>query len=64
MEINDIEKKRALHIDGNNRASPQSVFISGCGGYCIEFDRQAFLEMLRQEFDLMPAAMLSLEFAA
>ena len=64
MKIKDIEGARTLQIDGRNSGSPQSVFVMGGSGFCIEVDRQAFLEGIRTEFNLVPVAFASLTLVA
>lgn len=60
MRIIEHGTKRAISIDAQNTINPQSVFLSGPRGLCMEFDRATFIEAIRQEFGLVPAAFADL----
>jgi hypothetical protein len=52
MQIMDADGLREIKIDGTNKKLPNSTFITGPRGLCIEVDRRAFVEALCREFNL------------
>jgi hypothetical protein len=51
-KIKDAEGERWLSFDGRNAGSPLSVFVRGPRGLCIEFEKEAFIQALKDEFGL------------
>lgn len=54
MKITDTDGTRSLDVDGWNTGAPESVFISSCGGFCMELNRQALIEVMSHELGLIP----------
>lgn len=50
MQITDVDGERSIEIDAKSAASPDSVFLVGPRGLCLEFDRFTFLELVAREF--------------
>lgn len=52
MQISDVDGLREIRIDGSNNKLPDSAFITGPRGLCVEVDRRGFVEALCREFGL------------
>lgn len=64
MTIADTEGQRTLEVDGWNRCCPDSVFISSDGGFCMELDRDAFMELVAHELGMIPVWRVAAAIAA
>lgn len=51
MEVSLTDRSgRVLRIDANNPGCPDSVFIMGPRGFCMEFDRETARVLMKEVF--------------
>lgn len=51
-KIKDIDGHRWLQFDGEVAHRPDSVFVMGSNGLCVEFNKMAFYAAILLEFGL------------
>lgn len=61
VKIKDISGDRVYEIQSGTEKCPNSVFLTGPGGFCAEFNRDDVVMMLKLAYGLYDSVDLSLQ---